>query len=131
MATAPAFIGSGVIGAGTSATAYTTIHGATTGNLVVLATGTTAGTRVLEVAAQCAATSAAALVNLFITTDGGTTWFLFDQITISAATVSATVKANRNTATYQNLLLTGSNQQLAFATTVAQQTNVVVMGGNL
>ena len=131
MATTPQFISTGVLGAGTSATAYTTIHGASTGNLVILATGAAGGTRVLEVVAQCAASSAAALVNLFITNDGGTTWYLFDQIAITAATQSATVKANRNSATYQNLLLTGTNQKLAFATTIAQQTNAIALGGDL
>jgi hypothetical protein len=127
----PSFIATGVVGAASSASAYTTIHGAVTGSLNILAEGTDEGTRILEIVAQCAATSAAALVNIFVTVDGGTTWTLFDQISIAAATASATVKANRNTAVYQNLILTGANEKIAFATTVAQQTNVIALGGNL
>jgi len=94
-------------------------------------TGVAAGTRVLEVDVQCSATSAAALVNLFISLDSGTTWRLFDQIAVTAATSSTTVKANRNTATYTNLILPSASAQLGVTTTIAQATQVHALGGDL
>lgn len=128
MATSPAFIGTPRIGITTVSTANTAIDG--TGTITTLITGAATGTRVLEVDTQCAATSAAALVNLFLSTDGGTTWHLFDQITITAATSSATVKANRNLATYANLILPDANARLGCTTTISQATKVVALGGD-
>lgn len=128
MATSPAFIGTPRIGIATVSTANTAIDG--TGTITTLITGAATGTRVLEVDTQCAATSAAALVNLFLSLDGGTTWSLFDQITITAATSSATVKANRNLATYANLILPDANARLGCTTTISQATKVIALGGD-
>ena len=83
MATSPSFIGTAAIGSVNVATANTAIDGS--GTITTLLTGASTGTRVLEVVAQCAASSAAARVNLFLTVDSGTTWRLFDQIAIAAA----------------------------------------------
>ena len=67
---------------------------------------------------------------IFLTLDAGTTWTLFDQIAVTAATSSATVKANRNLATYSNLILPDTNARLGCATTVAQLTKVIALGGD-
>jgi len=129
MAQAPAFISTPRLTSASISAANTAIDG--TGTITSLMTGVAAGTRVLEVDVQCSATSAAALVNLFISLDSGTTWRLFDQIAVTAATSSTTVKANRNTATYTNLILPSASAQLGVTTTIAQATQVHALGGDL
>ena len=129
MAAAPSFISTPRLTQVNVSSANTAIDGS--GSITSLMTGAAAGTRVLEVDVQCAATSAAALVNLFISLDGGSTWKLFDQITVSAATSSTTVKANRNLTTYANLILPNASAVLGITTTIAQSTNVIALGGDL
>lgn len=128
MATQPAFIGTPRMTEVTVSTANTAING--TGTITTLIVGAATGTRILEIDTQCAATSAAALVNIFLTLDGGASWNLFDQITVTAATVSNTVKANRNLATYANLILPNAQAWLGCTTTISQATNVIAMGGD-
>jgi hypothetical protein len=129
MATAPAFVSTPRLTVASVSTANTAIDGS--GTITSLISGVAAGTRVLEIDAQCSATSAAALINLFISTDSGSTWKLFDQIAITAATVSNTVKGNRNTATYQNLILPGTAYSIGCTTTIAQATQVYALAGDL
>ena len=131
MATSPAYIGSSfnTIDAASVSTANTAIDG--TGTITALATGTANGKRILEIVTQCTATSAAANVNIFYSSDSGSTWTLFDQITVTAATSSNTVKANRNKTEYNNLVLTGTTQRLGCTTTIAQATRVYAIGGDL
>lgn len=131
MASTPVFINEALIGLVRVASAYTTIDGAVPASLTVLCDGGTTGARVLEIDAQCAATSAAGLINIFLSIDNGVSYYLFDQIAIAAATVSPTVKGNRNSATYQNLLLKDSTHKIAVATTIAQAVNVIALGGKL
>jgi hypothetical protein len=129
MAINPSFIGTPRLTTVNVATANTAIDG--TGTVTSLITGAATGTRVLEIDVQCAATSAAALVNIFTSTDSGTTWRLLDQITVAAATSSTTVKATRNIATYANLVLPNASSQLGVTTTISQSTNVIALGGDL
>lgn len=128
MAATPAFITTPRVSVASLSTANTAIDG--TGVITTLIVGAATGTRILEIDTQCAATSAAALVNIFLSTDGGTTWNLFDQITVTAATVSNTVKANRNLATYANLILPDANARLGCTSTIAQATKVIALGGD-
>ena len=129
MATTPQFISTPRIAHANTATANTAIDG--TGTITEVIQGATGGTRVLELVVKLAATSAAAQVNLFLTTDSGTTWRVFDSITVSAATVSTTVASNRTSRTYANLLLASSAHRVGFTTTIAQSTNVFALGGDL
>lgn len=129
MATAPSFISTPRIGFCAVTTANTALDG--TGSPVALITGVAAGTRVLEIDIQCSATSAAGLVNIFLSTDGGTTKSLFDQITVTAATGSTTVKENRNSATYANLILQNASSILYATTTITQNINVFALAGDL
>jgi hypothetical protein len=129
MAINPSFIGTSRVTQVNVVTANTAIDGS--GNITPLISGASTGTRVLEIDAQCAATSAAALINIFITTDSGSTWRLFDQITIAAATSSTTVKATRIIATYANLVLPDAATRLGVTTTISQSTNVIALGGDL
>ena len=129
MAINPSFIGTSRVTQVNVVTANTAIDGS--GTITPLISGASTGTRVLEIDAQCAATSAAALINIFITTDSGSTWRLFDQITIAAATSSTTVKATRIIATYANLVLPDAATRLGVTTTISQSTNVIALGGDL
>lgn len=129
MAVNPQFINTPRIAMANVATANTAIDG--TGTITEVIAGATGGTRVLELVVKLAATSAAAQVNLFLTTDGGTTWRCFDSITVAAATVSTTVASNRTSRTYSNLVLASSSHRVGFTTTIAQSTNVIALGGDL
>lgn len=129
MATAPNFIATPNNGSVNVAAANTNIDG--TGTITTLLTGGTLGTRVLEIVAQCAATSAAANVNIFLSLDSGATWKLFDQFAITANTSSTTAKALRVPATYANLVLKDATQRLGCTTTIAQSTNVFALTGDL
>jgi hypothetical protein len=128
MATSPSFIGTPVIGTAALSAANTALDGS--GTIVSLLTGAASGTRVLEIDAQCSATSSACLVNIFLSSDSGTSWTLFDQITITAITVSTTAKAFRNYNTYANLILPSTSYKLGVTATVAQAIKVHALGGN-
>jgi len=130
MATNPAFISTARIGRASLSTANTATDG--TGTITDLITGVAAGTRVLEIVTQGTATTVAALVNLFLWV--GTNWDLFDQVTIAAATGSNTVKGNRVSTTYQNLVLPNSTAKIGCTISVAPTSGtvrVIALGGDL
>lgn len=128
MATSPQFISAGRIGVGSTASANTAIDG--TGSITSVITGAATGTRVLEVIVKGAATTAAAVVNLFISLDGGTTWTIFDSQLVTAATPSTTVASFEVSIVYSNLILPGTSAILGFTTTIAQATKVIALGGD-
>jgi hypothetical protein len=129
MATSPSFISTPLIASVTASVANTNING--TGSINTLVTGAVTGTRILEITAQCAETSASALINIFISVDSGATWRLFDQISISPTTPNGTTKAFKNTSSYNNLVLKDSTHSVGVTTTVTQATNVFAFGGSL
>jgi hypothetical protein len=131
MAATPTFISTPRLSVVNVATANTARDGS--GTIVELIAGVAAGTKVLEVVAQAAisGTVTAGMVTLFTSTDGGSTWRLFDEIAIAAASSAVAVKATRNTATYSNLVLIGTNHRLGAATTIAQSVNVAALAGDL
>jgi len=92
-------------------------------------TGVSAGTRVAEIVVKCAATSAAALVRVFLY--DGTTYFLFDEITVAAATSSSTAATTRVSSRYDNLILPSSSWSVCVATTIAQATHVTALAADL
>ena len=91
-------------------------------------TAGSSGTRIAEIVVKCAATSAAAIVRAFLY-DGSTYW-LFDEYTIAAATGSATVQQTRVTTTYANLVIP-TGWSLRVTTSVSQATHVTVLGADL
>jgi hypothetical protein len=129
MAATPSFISTPRLSAITLSTANTAYDG--TGTIATLIQGVAAGTRVLEVTIQSVGTSAAAVVNLFVSLDNGTTWRLFDTVTISAVTASTTTAPFRITETYTNLILPNANARLGATVTVSQATTVAALGGDL
>lgn len=127
MATQPQFAVTPRIGAVSVATADSSYTAPT--NVGTLITGAAAGTRVAEVVVKCAATSAAALVRLFLY--DGTTYWLFDEITVAAATGSSTVQQTRVSTTYNNLILPSASWSLRVTTSISQVTHVTAFAADL
>lgn len=127
MATAPSFAVTPRIGAVSIATADSSYTAPT--NVGTVLTGVAAGTRIAEVVVKCAATSSAAIVRLFLY--DGTTYWLFDEVTIAAATGSSTVQQTRVSVTYNNLILPSASWSLRATTSVSQATHVTALGADL
>jgi hypothetical protein len=94
-----------------------------------LITGASTGTRIAEIVVKCAATSAAAIVRVFLY--DGTTYFLFDELTVAAATGSSTVQQTRVSTSYNNLILPSASWSIRVTTSVAQTTHVTALGADL
>lgn len=127
MATSPAFATTPRIGAVSIATADSSYTAPT--NVGTVITGVAAGTRIAEVVVKCAATSQAAIVRLFLY--DGTTYWLFDEVTIAAATGSSTVQQTRVSMVYNNLILPSASWSLRATTSVSQATHVTALGADL
>lgn len=102
-----------------------------TGTIVTIATGSAAGFKVNEVVTQPTVTTTAGMIRLFISTDSGSTWNLFDEIPVAAATVSASVPGARNSKNYSNLVLTGTTNRLGASTHNAESHQVYALGADL
>ncbi len=130
MASTPAFISAARIGRASLSTVNTATDG--TGTITDLIVGVSAGTRILEIVTQGTVQTAAGLVNLF--TYDGTNWDLFDQVTITAVTGSNTVKGNRVSTSYQNLVLPSASWKIGCTITVQPTSGTVrvfALGGDL
>jgi len=98
-------------------------------NVGTLITGVAAGTRIAEIVVKCAATSAAAVVRFFLY--DGTTYYLFDEVTVAAATGSSTVQQTRVSTTYANLVLPSASWSVRVTTSVSQATHVTALAADL
>ena len=127
MATSPVFAVTPRIGAVSVATADASYTAPT--NVGTLIAGASTGTRIAEIVVKCAATSAAAIVRIFLY--DGTTYWLFDEVTVAAATGSATVQQTRVSTTYNNLILPSASWSVRVTTSVAQATHVTALGADL
>ncbi len=127
MATSPVFAVTPRIGNVSIATAESSYTAPT--NVGTLITGASTGTRIAEIVVKCAATSAAAIVRIFLY--DGTTYWLFDEVTVAAATGSATVQQTRVSTTYNNLILPSAAWSVRVTTSVAQATHVTAFGADL
>lgn len=95
-----------------------------TGTIVTIATGVAAGTRVVEVAAQATVTTTAGMVRLYLSTDSGSSWKLFDELPVAAVTVSASQNGYRVSKEYKNLVLYGTTRMLGASTHNAEAFSV-------
>jgi hypothetical protein len=127
MALEPAFAVTPRIGAVSVATADTSLTAPT--NFGTLITGAATGTRVAEIVVKCAATSAAAIVRVFLY--DGTTYYLFDEIVVAAATSSSTGATTRVSTNYANLVLPSASWSIRVATSISQATHVTSLGADL
>ena len=85
----------------------------TGGSLVPFASGVRIGTRVAEVVVQATGTTVAGLARVFVSGVGISGASLFDEITIAAATPTASAKATRISTVYNNLVLQSGQYLLA------------------
>lgn len=107
--------------------------------LVVFASGGISGTRIAEIVVQATGTTVAGLIGIHISGFGITTGSvptgspvpLFDEITIAAATASASAKATRVSTTYNNLVLESGQFLLARNSTANQGIQVIALGADL
>jgi len=127
MATSPAFAVTPRIGNVSIATAESSYTAPT--NFGTLITGAATGTRIAEIVVKMAGTSAAAIVRILL--HDGTSYFLLDEITVPAATGSATVQTARVSNTYNNLILPSASWSIRVTTSVAQTTHVTALGADL
>ena len=127
MATSPVFAVTPRVASVSVATADSSYTSPT--NVGTLITGASSGTRISEIVCKSAATSAAALIRIFLY--DGTTYWLFDEITIAAATGSTTVAQTRVSTTYNNLVLPSASWSIRVTTSVSQATHVTALGADL
>lgn len=130
MATSPSFTS-------TPRTTYTAISTANTardgsGTVGTLITGVAAGTRVFEIAVKATgASTTAGMIRIFLSLDGGTTKRLIKEISVSAATPSATVQTFEGSASFENLVLPDASASIYVSTHNAEAFNVMAYGGDL
>lgn len=129
MSSTPTFVSTPRLGIANVSSGNTNRDGS--GTVTSVLTGVSAGTKVTEVVAQAAVTTTAGMVRLFLSTDGGSTWKLFDELPIAAATVSSSVAGTRVAKTYTNLILKDASTQLGATTHNSESINVVAHGGDL
>ena len=127
MATAPAFAVTPRIASVNVATANTNRDG--TGTVATLITGAATGTRIAEIVCQAKVTTTAGMVRIFLY--DGTTYYFFDEVSIAAATVSATVKGTRQSVLYANLVLPNANWSVRVSTHNAESIDVTALGADL
>lgn len=128
MATEPAFAVTPRMAAVSIATAESSLTAPT--NVGTLITGVTAGTRVSEIVVKMAAASSAAIVRVFLY--DGTTYWLFDEISVAAVASPGTSTATTRVSTlYNNLVLPSSSWSVRVTTSVSQATHVTALGADL
>jgi hypothetical protein len=127
MAVSPSFAATPRIGNVSIATAEASYTSPT--NFGTVITGASTGTRIAEIVVKNAATSAAAIVRIFL--HDGSTYWLFDEVTIAAATGSSTVQQTRVSTTYTNLILPSASWSVRVTTSVSQTTHVTALGADL
>lgn len=128
MANVPAFVGTGRIALATVSVANANYDGS--GAIAQLIAGAAGGTRILEIDVKCAASSALGVINIFYSSNSGSTWKLLDSIGVTAVTATATVAPFETQATYTNLILPSATHVLGVSTTIAQAINVIALGGD-
>jgi hypothetical protein len=127
MAASPVFAVTPRIGSVSIATAEASYTAPT--NVGTLITGVSTGTRISEIIVKCATTSTAGLIRIFLY-DGSNYWF-FDEVTVAAATGSATVQQTRVSTTYNNLILPSNTWSIRVTTSVSQTVHVTALGADL
>jgi len=127
MAADPAFAVTPRIAAVNIASANTNRDG--TGTVATLITGASTGTRIAEIVVQAKATTTAGMVRVFLY--DGSVYYLFDEVSIAAATVSASVKGTRVSTTYNNLVLPNASWSIRVSTHNAESIDVTALGADL
>lgn len=100
-----------------------------TGTVATLITGASTGTQIREIVVKARGTTTAGQLRIYL--HDGTNFFIFDEITIAAATVSASVISTRVSTTYTNLVLPSALWSLRVCTHNAESMDVTAMGADL
>jgi hypothetical protein len=128
MAASPTFTSTPRIGAVSLGSADTSYTAPT--NVVTVITGVAAGTRIDQVVVQMTATvSSATIVRLWLY--DGTTYFLYDEVTIEARTGSQSVMQTRSVRRYDALVLPSSSWSLRATVHTSNAGNVQAFGADL
>ena len=98
---------------GQTATANTNRDG--TGTIATVVTAGANGAKVFTIVVEATVTTTAGTVRLYHSNDGGTTWRVFEEITVPVVTASASVAAFRWEKSYENLVLVATNGKIGFA----------------
>jgi hypothetical protein len=99
-------------------------------NIVTVITGASSGTRIAEVVVQMTATvSSATMVRLFLY--DGSSYYLFDEVAIPAATGSQSAKQTRVSTSYSNLVLPSSSWSLRATVHTVNAGVVTALGADL
>jgi len=127
MAADPAFAVTPRVAAVNIATANANRDG--TGTVATLITGAATGTRIAEIVVQARVTTTAGMVRIFL--HDGSTFFFFDEVSVAAATVSASVKGTRVATLYTNLVLPSASWSVRVSTHNAESIDVTALGADL
>jgi hypothetical protein len=126
MATAPAFAATPKAWCGKCTTGQADLTGATTTNIVTIATGGASGSKIEEIVVQSDGNPADSIM-VFALHDGST-YFPFDMWDIGdPAAGSTTVSAYRTNKTYENLVLPTSSWTLRAWVTVTPTSGSMVV----
>lgn len=100
-------------------------------NVSTIFTAGSSGAKIDEIVVQGVGTTVAGVLNIW--RHNGSSYFLYDQVLITAVTSSATAAAFRERRTYPNLLLE-ANETLRISQTVSGNQSMLMVhaiGGNL
>lgn len=122
MANTPAFASTIKRATAQPATQDTALDNPVTAQLTLLTAGT-AGSKVFEIVVIARATTAAAVVRIFIGASS-TTGKLYDEFLVSAVTSGNTAVAYRMSRTYENFLV-GASELVIVTTSITQNMNVL------
>lgn len=125
MATTPNFAATPRLGAGVVSTADTSRTSPT--NVTTIFTAGSNGSRIDEIDINATGTTTSGVVRLFIY--DGSSYFLFQEILVTAITPSTTITAFGSTNTYNNLMLP-SGHSLRATTNNSESFNVIAFGGD-
>lgn len=125
MATSPNFAATVRLSAGALSTADTSRTSPT--NVVTIFTAGSNGSRIDEVDITATGTTTAGVVRLFIYT--GTTYYLLQEVLVTAITPSTTVATFTSTLTFNNLMLP-SGHSLRATTNNSESFHVIAFGGD-
>ncbi len=128
MNTTPVFIRTPKIGAVAISTANTNKDG--TGTIGTVFTAGTDGSRIHRIVIEAITTTTAGMVRLYIYT--GSVYFMWKEISVTAATPSATVQAFISTTElfYEDALILPTSYSLRASTHNAETFNVIAEGGD-
>ena len=126
MATTPNFASTVKVGLGALATADAARTGTPT-NVVTIFTAGASGSRIDEVNVIATGTTTSGVVRLWIF--NGTTYFLFEEILVTAITPSTTIATFNTTLTFNNFMLP-TGHSLRATTNNTEGFNVIAFGGD-